>query len=89
MKKLNIFMAVALVAAFAFSSCDSNKAKLPTLKTQLDSLNYAFGLANGDGIKNYYIKGDSAQKSIKALLEGMNEGMKGKVERSTKIRFNG
>ena len=83
MKKLNIFMAVALVAAFAFSSCDSNKAKMPTLKTQLDSLNYAFGLANGDGIKNYYIKGDSAQKSIKALLEGMNEGMKGKVEKGS------
>jgi len=76
-------MAVALVAAFAFSSCDSNKAKMPTLKTQLDSLNYAFGLANGDGIKNYYIKGDSAQKSIKALLEGMNEGMKGKVEKGS------
>jgi len=83
MKKLNIFMAVALVAAFAFSSCESNKAKMPTLKTQLDSLNYAFGLANGDGIKNYYIKGDSAQKSIKALLDGLNEGMKGKVEKGS------
>ena len=83
MKKLNIFMAVALVAAFAFSSCNSNKAKAPTLKTQLDSLNYAFGLANGDGIKNYYIKGDSAQKSIKALLDGLNEGMKGKVEKGS------
>jgi len=74
---------VALVAAFAFSSCNSNKAKAPTLKTQLDSLNYAFGLANGDGIKNYYIKGDSAQKSIKALLDGLNEGMKGKVEKGS------
>ena len=83
MKKLNIFMAVALVAAFAFSSFDSNKAKMPTLKTQLDSLNYAFGLANGDGIKNYYIKGDSAQKSIKALLAGLNEGMKGKIEKGS------
>jgi len=83
MKKLNIFMAVALVAAFAFSSCNSNKAKMPTLKTQLDSLNYAFGLANGDGIKNYYIKGDSAQKSIKALLAGLNEGMKGKIEKGS------
>lgn len=74
-------MAVALVAAFAFSSCNSNKAKMPTLKTQLDSLNYAFGLANGDGIKNYYIKGDSAKKSIKALLDGLNEGMKGKIDK--------
>ena len=81
MKKLNIIMAVILVAAVAFTSCNSNKPSLPTLKTQLDSLNYAFGLANGDGVKNYYIKGDSAQKAIKALMEGVNEGMKGKVEK--------
>jgi len=81
MKKLNIILAVVLVAAVAFTSCNSNKASMPTLKTQLDSLNYAFGLANGDGIKNYYIKGDSAQKAIKALMEGVNEGMKGKVEK--------
>ena len=81
MKKLNIFMAVAIIAAMVFTSCNSNKAKLPTLKTQLDSLNYAFGVANGDGIKNYYIKGDSAKKAIEQLLAGVNEGMKGKVEK--------
>jgi FKBP-type peptidyl-prolyl cis-trans isomerase FklB len=81
MKKLNIFLAVAVLAVFAFSSCDNNKTKLPTLKTEIDSLNYAFGVANGDGIKNYYIKGDSAQKSIKALLDGLNEGMKGKIDK--------
>jgi FKBP-type peptidyl-prolyl cis-trans isomerase FklB len=81
MKKLNIFLAVALVAAIAFSSCNSNKAKMPTLKTQIDSLNYAFGMANGDGIKNYYIKGDSAKKAIESLMAGVNEGMKGKVEK--------
>jgi FKBP-type peptidyl-prolyl cis-trans isomerase FkpA len=85
MKKLNIFMAVALVAVLAFSSCNSisNKAEMPTLKTQNDSLNYAFGLANGDGIKNYYIKGDSAKKSIEALLAGVKEGMSGKVEKGS------
>src|ERR1035437_6788381 len=81
MKKINIFMTVALIAAIAFSSCDSNKTSLPTLKTQIDSLNYAFGIANGDGIKNYYIKGDSAKKSIATLMAGIKEGMKGKVEK--------
>jgi len=80
MKKLNIFFMVALVAAFTFSSCDSNKTKLPTLKTQNDSLNYAFGLANGDGVREYYIKGDSAQKSIESLLKGLDEGMKGDID---------
>jgi FKBP-type peptidyl-prolyl cis-trans isomerase len=79
MKNLKIFIAVALVAAVAFSSCKSNKTELSALKTQLDSLNYAFGVANGDGIKNYYIKGDSAKKSIEALLAGLKEGMKGEV----------
>jgi len=85
MKKLNIFIAVAIVAAFAFSSCNSisNKTETPTLKTQIDSLNYAFGLANGDGIKNYYIKGDSAKKSIEALLAGVQEGLSGKVEKGS------
>ncbi len=79
MKKLNIFIAVAIVAAFTFTSCDKNKAKLPTLKTQIDSLNYALGLANGAGIKDYYIKGDSANQKIASLLDGMKEGMKGEV----------
>ena len=74
-------MTVALIAAIAFSSCDSNKTSLPTLKTQIDSLNYAFGIANGDGIKNYYIKGDSAKKSIATLMAGIKEGMKGSVEK--------
>lgn len=82
MKKQNIFIAVALVAAVAFSSCKSNKAKLPTLKTQIDSLNYAFGLANGSGMKDYYnIKGDSADQKIASLIKGLNDGMKGKVDK--------
>lgn len=81
MKKLNIILAVVLVAAVAFTSCNTNKVSLPTLKTQNDSLNYAFGLANGDGIKNYYIKGDSAKKAIEQLMAGVNEGMKGKFEK--------
>ncbi|MDO9154821.1 MAG: FKBP-type peptidyl-prolyl cis-trans isomerase [Paludibacter sp.] len=82
MKKQNIFLSVIMVAAFTFTSCNSEKAQLPTLKTQIDSLNYAFGLANGSGIKNYYLKTDSANSDsvkvkIAALLKGLDEGMKG------------
>jgi len=81
MKKLNIFFAVALMTAFIFTSCDSNKVKLPTLKTQIDSLNYAFGVANGNGIKQYYLAKDSANADsvkikIASLLKGLNDGLK-------------
>ena len=88
MKKLNIFIAVALVAAFTFSSCTGSKPKLPELKTQVDSLNYALGLAYGDNLKTNYIKGDSAKKSIKTLLEGIEEGTKGKVEKQDEELVN-
>lgn len=85
MKKLNIFLAVALMTAFVFTSCDNNKTKLPTLKNQLDSLNYAFGLANGNGIKQYYLAADSANADslkikIASLLKGLNDGLNSKVD---------
>jgi len=85
MKKLNIFLAVALMTAFVFTSCDNNKTKLPTLKNQLDSLNYAFGLANGNGIKQYYLAADSANADslkikIAPLLKGLNDGLNAKVD---------
>jgi FKBP-type peptidyl-prolyl cis-trans isomerase FklB len=80
MKNIKFILAVLLVVAF--TACNSNKAKLPTLKTELDSLNYAFGLANGNGIKNYYLAKDSANADslkikIDMLLKGIKEGMKG------------
>ena len=84
MKKLNIFLVVAVIAASVLSSCNSNSTKLPSLKNQIDSLNYAFGLANGNGIKQYYLAADSANADslnakIESLLRGMDEGMKGEA----------
>lgn len=79
MKKLIILSAVAVVAASAFVSCDSNKPQEPVLKTQIDSLNYAFGLANGKGIKDYYMQNDSTNTAVESLLKGLEEGMSGKA----------
>ena len=82
MKKLNIFIAVTLMAAVTFSSCNKNKAALPELKTQLDSLNYALGVAYGGGIYENSIaaKGDSTKIAIESFFKGLNEGMKGDVD---------
>lgn len=78
MKKQNIILAVA--AIFVLSSCNSNKTQMPELKTQLDSLNYAFGLANGNGIKQYYMQGDTTGTAVESLLKGFDEGMKGSAK---------
>jgi len=83
MKNLMIYTAVVLMAAVGFTACNSNKTKLPELKTQLDSLNYAYGIVNGAGIKQYYMKGDSTDKAIKSLLAGYKEGSKGEVTKET------
>jgi len=82
MKKINIILAIVIAAAFTFTSCDSNKTSLPTLSSQIDSLNYAFGLANGKGIKQYYLAADSAKADslkikIESLLKGVKDGLKG------------
>ncbi len=78
MKKQNIILAVA--AIFVLSSCNSNKTQMPELKTQLDSLNYAFGLANGNGIKQYYMQGDTTEAAVESLLKGFDEAMKGSAK---------
>ena len=76
MKKQSILSLVALVAIFMLTSCNKYEAKTADLKTQTDSLNYALGLANGDGIKNYYMQKDSSEKPIIALMKALDKAYK-------------
>lgn len=76
MKKQSILSLVALVAIFMLTSCNKYEAKTADLKTQTDSLNYALGLANGDGIKNYYMQKDSSEKPIIALMQALDKAYK-------------
>lgn len=76
MKKQSILSLVALVAIFLLTSCNKYEAKTAELKTQNDSLNYALGLANGDGIKNYYLQNDSTDKPIITLMKALDEAYK-------------
>lgn len=87
MKKQNIFFSLVIMAAVVFSACTNNKAKNPSLKTQLDSLSYAFGIANGNGLKMNAItgSGDSVNKKIDAFMRGMEEGLKGKEDKNPEL----
>jgi len=81
MKKQSILSLVALVAILVLTSCNKYEAKTSSLKTQNDSLNYALGLANGDGIKNYYMQKDSSSKPIIALMKALDKAYKTGAEK--------
>lgn len=76
MKKQSIFTIVAMVAVFVMTSCNKYEAKEVSLNNQNDSLNYALGLANGEGIKSYYLHNDSTDKPIIALMKAIDEAYK-------------
>lgn len=74
--KKSILSLVTLVAIFVLTSCNKYEAKTAKLVTLNDSLNYTLGLSNGDGIKNYYMKTDSTDKPITALIKALDEAYK-------------
>ncbi len=57
-----------------------NKVNTITLKDQTDSLNYAFGYINGDGIASQMLLADSTGAEMKSLIAAINSGLKSKVK---------
>ena len=86
MKKQSIFTILALIAVFAMTSCNKYEAKEVSLNNQNDSLNYALGLANGEGIKSYYLHNDSTDKPIIALMKAIDAAYSTDVS-NVQIRF--
>ena len=76
MKKQSILSLIAVVAILALASCNKYEAKSPSLKSQNDSLNFAYGLAGGESLKSYYFKTDSSEKRIKVLIDAMSKSFK-------------
>ena len=74
MKKTTI--AALAIAALCGTSALAQTTGTPVLKNRIDSLNYAFGLANGDGSKMYYLYNDSTGERYQSLMKGIAEGMK-------------
>ena len=70
MKKTILFCASL---ALILSSCTNFKAKEVALNTEMDSLNYALGLANGSNLKQYYFANDSSSETIKEFMQVMDK----------------
>ena len=52
------------------------KAKTIELKDESDSLNYAFGLMNGNQIHSYVLSDDTTGDGIKEFIDNVNKGLK-------------
>ena len=71
MKKTSIFM-VAIIAIMASCTAQSPKA---TLKTDIDSLSYAIGMARTDGLLMYLLQQGVDTVMIDDFLRGFNDGI--------------
>ena len=77
MKKL-LFVAVMAIVAAGFTAC-GNSAPKANLKTDVDTMSYALGMSQTQGLKDYLVNSlgvDTAYMGefIKGLNEGVNAG---------------
>jgi len=73
MKKQSILTLVTLVTVLVLASCKKYEPKEVKLASLNDSVNYTLGLANGTGIKSFYMSKDSSDKAIEALFNAIDE----------------
>lgn len=72
MKKLS-FWAVAAIAAATLASCGKSTPKA-SLKSDVDSLTYAIGMAQSEGLTEYLSRQGVDTTYIKDFIKGLNEG---------------
>ena len=71
MKKLSFLAAVAIAAGFASCTAQSPKA---SLKTNVDSLSYAIGMAGTEGLEQYFMQQGIDSAHVADFVKGFNEG---------------
>jgi len=76
MKRSFNILTLLSVLALIVSSCSNHKEKSVNLKSELDSLNYAMGFANGKIVKDYHLANDTTGTGFEDLMKGIEDGMK-------------
>ena len=61
------------IAAATITSCGNSTPKA-NLKNDVDTLSYAFGMAQTDGLKDYLVRQGVDTTYIKEFIKGLNEG---------------
>lgn len=73
MKKVSIVMALAVAAGLASCTAQSPKGNI---KTDIDSLSYAIGMARTEGLEQYLAQQGIDSTQMTTFLKGFNEGAK-------------
>lgn len=71
MKKVSIVMALAVAAGMASCTAQSPKGNI---KTDIDSLSYAIGMARTEGLEQYLAQQGIDSTQMSTFLKGFNEG---------------
>ncbi len=74
MKRVILFSTAVLL--LTFSACNKKLQTTANLKDQLDSINYAFGVANGAAFISMFAPEDTTKANIEAMLTGFAKGFK-------------
>ncbi len=78
MKKISILLAVVLFSGIAITSCKKGNTGKVELKTQQDSLSYAFGLLRSGGISEDILFDQTSGPAYDAFIKGLNKGFASK-----------
>ena len=74
MKKLAFVAVIAIAVASFVTSCGNSTSGQPKLKDDVDTLSYAMGLANTQGLIPYLVQMDIDTTYMDAFVKGLNEG---------------
>ena len=74
MKKFSIVAALAIAVASFVASCGNSGSNKPNLKNDVDTLSYAIGLAQTQGLKQYLVQMDVDTTYMDAFIKGLREG---------------
>lgn len=74
MKKFSIVVALAIAVASFVASCGNSGSNKPNLKNDVDTLSYAIGLAQTQGLKQYLVQMDVDTTYMDAFIKGLREG---------------
>ncbi len=74
MKKFTFVATMAIAAASIVASCGNSTSSKPNLKNDVDTLSYAMGMAQTQGLKQYLAQMEIDTTYMDAFIKGLNEG---------------